>query len=769
MKTETKLALNSIKKNSKRSIFTIISILLCTVLIFTTMILISSIKNGIYENMEEQYKDYHFVIKNLSTEQFNKIKDQKYIDKIYIQQKDNSPLREVDTSFIPQNNTTVYLKYINIKKVCTYTTDIIRILDSSNYDLASDKYEFNTELLTTYGLIDVMINSITHKCEVRMNYSYIINIMIILLLVAFSILFIIILYNAFLISINEKKKEYAILNSIGATEGQILKTIFIETIIMGLLGIIIGGLISFAVSNEILKVLNNMVADTGYNFKLIVDYRYIILSLLIIVINIYISALIPSIKASTTSVIQQIRNNKQIKRKKRITILERTFPIEGKIAIKNINRNGNKYRFITILMVVCMTSYIAINTYIKYEKETSKIVTEYDVDAEIGFNSDLNFDYKSILKDYETKYKDKVDYIEYKQMHPCILIEPANAIMNDIWGEGVVDRIHEDNAIEINMLLIGLDDETYSKYVKSLKAKSGDIIIYNQVRDINTVEIDGEYTFAYKYLQALRKDINFKLNLILPIYNYEKGIREYEIVNSKSLNGNFVLTDELVEGFSEIPINIGCPIIFMNMETYNKISLDIEKDENNKNIQTNLSPGWELKDLTSVKIKCEKIIELANYIDNIDDTEKNKVDMYASYYSLYNQEKIIYINVIELILKVILLSIIIIGIVSTINAINASLCEREEEFKILNSVGATKRNINKILVYESIYTFIKATIISIILSIPILYKIIETTKTTLQSNKLLIPFENIGIFSVIVFLIILIITLSSTTTIEKNK
>ena len=642
MKIETKLSLNNIKKNSKRTIFTTISILVCTVLIFTTMILISSVKNGIYDNMEDQYKDYHFVIKDLSVEQFNKIKGQKYINKIYIQQNDNSPLQEVDSSFIPQDNINVYLKYINIKNVCNYTTDIVGILDSANYDI-SNKYEFNTELLTAHGLIDVTINSITHKCEARMNYSAIVNTMIIILLVAFSILFIIILYNAFLISINERKKEYAILNSVGATEGQILKTIFLETVIMGFIGILIGSLISIAVSNEILKILNNIVANTMYNFKLVVDYKYIALSLLIIIINIYISALIPSIKASTTSVIQQIRNNKQIKSKKRITIIEKFLPIEGKIAIKNIKRNRNKHRFITILLVVCMTSYIAINTYIKYEKETSKLVTQYDVDAEIGFSSDLNFDYKAMLKNYETKCKDKVEYIEYKQMDPFVLIEPPNAIMNDVWEDG--DRIHKDNVIEVNMRLIGLDDETYSRYIKKLKGKNGDIIIYNNVTDIEIVERDGENNFTYKYMQALREDVDFKLNLILPIYNYENGIREYKIVNSKNLNGEFVLTDELTEGFSEITTIVGLPIVFMNMETYNNICRDIEEDENYKNTQTNLSTGLETKDITNVKIKCEKIIEFANYIDSI---KPNDMDMYTRYYTLYNQEKNIYINVIEI-------------------------------------------------------------------------------------------------------------------------
>ena len=49
MKTELNLTLNNLKSNIKRTLFTIISIMLCSILIFTTTILVSSIKNGIIE------------------------------------------------------------------------------------------------------------------------------------------------------------------------------------------------------------------------------------------------------------------------------------------------------------------------------------------------------------------------------------------------------------------------------------------------------------------------------------------------------------------------------------------------------------------------------------------------------------------------------------------------------------------------------------------------------------------------------------------------
>ena len=78
----------------------------------------------------------------------------------------------------------------------------------------------------------------------------------------------------------------------------------------------------------------------------------------------------------------------------------------------------------------------------------------------------------------------------------------------------------------------------------------------------------------------------------------------------------------------------------------------------------------------NVKIRCGNIISFSNYINKVID-ERTGEDIYAVYYTLEPQEKIIYVYIIELILKVIITAIIVIGIVSTITILTASLCERK--------------------------------------------------------------------------------------------
>lgn len=73
--------------------------MMCSILIFLTTMLVSSVKNGIKELSEKEYNDYHIILRDLNSEDFNKIKDKEYIEKIYIQEDSNKNLKRVDKNY----------------------------------------------------------------------------------------------------------------------------------------------------------------------------------------------------------------------------------------------------------------------------------------------------------------------------------------------------------------------------------------------------------------------------------------------------------------------------------------------------------------------------------------------------------------------------------------------------------------------------------------------------------------------------------------------
>ena len=399
-----------------------------------------------------------------------------------------------------------------------------------------------------------------------------------------------------------------------------------------------------------------------------------------------------------------------------------------------------------------MHDFIYYNFYIY--KVAANLIDEYDVDAELELSENSNKYYKTILDNYVTTSGDKIEYLEYKIMGLYALVEPEDALI-------AVNCRYAD-AMCFPIQIIGLDDKSYHNYITELKANVGDYIIYNNVAETELKE--GKQEFIYKYYTAFKANYNFNLKIVY--CNYVDEEASYEIIDDETLKENFVLTEKLPNGFKEIN-NTEKITIFTNIDTFNKIEEKINihpKGTNQQNIWMHF--GNTSNSGNFVKIKCGNIINFSNYMDNI--IQNQNIDISAKYYSLENQEKIIYANVLELILRTIILTIIIIGIISSINIINASLCEREEEFKALSRLGATKGNIIKILIYENIYMFIKATIISIILSIPILYAIIKSMTKTIILDKILIPFTSIGIFILLLFIISLIIAIYSVKFIKEE-
>ena len=759
MKIETKLTIKNMKKNIKRTIYTTISIALCVFLIFTTLILISSIRKGINEGTNIKYNDYDFIIRGVSKDEFNQIKDKAYIDKIYIQESENDSLKELDETSDFNNSDTlnVFIKYKNVKETYKYSSNIVQTLQYSLSE-AEEKCEFNDKLLTVYGLMGATLDytassQLTYKSTI--NFSYVIDLMIVLILVVFSIFFIIILYNSFLVTINERKRDYAILNSIGGTEGQVLRMIFLEATIMGAFGIIIGGVLSVIGVKAILDMVNNILVPTSFNFSLVVDIKYVIVALIIILLNTYISAIIPSVKASSTSVIDSIRNNKQIKYKKSF-ILGKILPIEGRMAITNLKRNKNKYRFITTLLAICMVSFISVSTYINYEKESADLVTDYDVDADIEFEEN-GIDYKEILDNYTISTGDKIEYFGYKKNNTLFaIVEPSSAITldKDVYK-------YEGNKKLISFQLVGLDDNKYNEYINKIKANYGDCIIYNNIVETEPV---GEDEVTYSYHSMFNTN-EIKLSIVNE-KTEDVQSSNYEVIDDENLNGNFVLTDEVLDGFNEIKNQAICTL-FVNMDTYNKIDANIQSTiSKNTDVETN-EIGVIHNNPVFVKVRCGNIIEFSNYIKDLAEKDDYK-NITPRFYSLEYQEKMIYIDILQLILRTVMITIVVIGIISAINIINASLFERREEFRILSRIGATNGNINKILIYECLYMFIKALVISVIISIPIIYAIIKHMEKVIIVKKLLIPFGNIGIFVVLLFIISLAITLYSSRFV-KNK
>ena len=230
-----------------------------------------------------------------------------------------------------KGNVNLYVMFNKNKKIIKQSEELAKEL---NYN---GDINYNSTLLALYG---------------ESTYGNVMSSMggmMIIMLSLVSIGCIIVIYNSFAISVMERKKEFGLLSSIGATKKQLAHTVFFEAVVVGVIGIIFGILGAYIGIGCVVLVINNLISDMlDYKLYLVTNPLFIIIPVIFMIVVIGVSAFIPSRKASKVSPIEAIRQNDDIKiNKKKIKtskFVNKLFGIEGEIAPKNIKRNKKKYR-----------------------------------------------------------------------------------------------------------------------------------------------------------------------------------------------------------------------------------------------------------------------------------------------------------------------------------------------------------------------------------------------------------------------------------------
>ncbi|HEX3025672.1 MAG TPA: FtsX-like permease family protein [Clostridia bacterium] len=265
---------------------------------------------------------------------------------------------------------------------------------SSEYNSGAVTLNYNTSLLTWLGA--------------RTNSSYTFSMAIIVAVIVLIIMIgsIGVIYNAFSISVGERKKQFGMLASVGATSRQIRRMVFFEALIIGAVGIpfgILGGIAGIAAVISIASGILKSVLSNYETLRLTVSPAVIAVTLLTASLTIWISALIPAKRASKVSPIDAIRQSSEygnIKRRKLKStgLAGKLFGFEGELAIKSLKRDRKKYRttvfslFISIVMFVSFSSLMLYS----FQETGTKSLPKYDFSAYL--NNSGKVDYTDFIR-----------------------------------------------------------------------------------------------------------------------------------------------------------------------------------------------------------------------------------------------------------------------------------------------------------------------------------------------------------------------------------
>ena len=160
----------------------------------------------------------------------------------------------------------------------------------------SDGYDIDTVVHNIRMNIDgvQIIKGQTMTAEIADNLNGF-RIFLLVLLLLTGIFSIVVLILTFSLSVNERRREFGILRSIGATRGMVISVVIKEAVIIG----ISGGIIGVAFSSLILFPFNTYIGDS-VKLPYLLPNSWVII--VVIILTLILSAVIPPIIASCFAV-----------------------------------------------------------------------------------------------------------------------------------------------------------------------------------------------------------------------------------------------------------------------------------------------------------------------------------------------------------------------------------------------------------------------------------------------------------------------------------
>lgn len=628
-----------------------------------------------------------------------------------------------------KGNVNLYVMFNKNKKIIKQSEELAKEL---NYN---GDINYNSTLLALYG---------------ESTYGNVMSSMggmMIIMLSLVSIGCIIVIYNSFAISVMERKKEFGLLSSIGATKRQLSHTVFFEAVFVGVIGIILGILGAYIGIGCVILIINNLISDIlEYKLHLVTNPLFIIIPVIFMIVVIGLSAFIPSRRASKVSPIEAIRQNDDIKiNKKKIRtskLVNKLFGIEGEIALKNIKRNKKKYRVTIVSLFISIVLFISFSSYMNYTLNTaSSVMGEVPYDYQISyFGDDPNNDKEALDKINEiVKSSDVKEYVSYSVSNLSII---GNYTYSDEYLDFYKNAYGDDGIKALNNLkyqyisIYILDDNSYNKYKKLIGIDNDSVILLNKFKGVSY----GNNKRVNYNIPVIN---NGNINIKICNFDNDEDVDTTKYCN-KNIDNIFVTNKsfDLIEEFSYMDDFK----LIVNKKLYDSIS-----DSSTHYTQFNI---------------------ISDNTNNIDKLTK-ELDKYSNVNYTNIKEAMKQANNLILVVKILMYGFIslvtLIGVTSVFNTISTSMALRKREFAVLRSIGLTNRGFNKILFFESLFFGMKSLIFAIPVSIGITVLIHYALADMVSISTIIIPWKYIIISIVSVFVIVLLTMMYSTSKIKKHN
>ena len=577
------------------------------------------------------------------------------------------------------------------------------------------------------------------------------------------------IYNMFNMSFEERSRYLGMLSSIGATGKQKRSSIYYEAFYLLLFALPVGILSGFgivklgmtALQPFFYKILSFGQYVKGISIILSISWEAIVIIVLISIVTVFISACLPARKIGKIGSIECIRGNtnKKSKQYKMKTYMVKCGNAEHMLAASSLKRQSKKTKSITaaavtfmVIMIVTSFGCSAIEKAINEKAGNSSDIKinfeKWDYYLESGSEKEK---YESLKKEIE-----RADGIEkttewYSGMFAGRV--PTDCYSQEYWTDvydifhlyklsdeefnEMIAAYHEKHVINV----LGVDSETLEKIAKAtgtnveiLKNTDTPAAIVMQEGVVSTSDyiFDDKKPERYRFFD-IKQMTDKKIGDNLPVELYSQ--KEDKMVDFPIQIAGYAVNEQLKE-FVTFHSPYLCLIV----------SVDIAKQINE--ITENLDAALYIK--TS-----EENSDILNRLQKLSDLGNNGYILFMRTDYVATVVDAI-VGIVRILLSCFVLLTSIICILNLFNSIRSRINGRGSEFAIMESIGMTKKQIEKMLLYESIGIVLKSVIYAGCIAFPLMYMIQYGITKIFGTMTLMFPWS-LMITAVLITMIVVVI------------
>ena len=544
------------------------------------------------------------------------------------------------------------------------------------------EYSYNRELLQYLGIT---------KNEKAVAMLYSVAGIVILLIAVGSVT---VIYNAFAISVSERKKQFGLLAGAGATPGQIRRSVFSEGAFLGLIGIPLGLLSGIGGIGVTLSIVNRLMPGLLFEqdvlLGLVISPSLIPLTVLFVGLIILISAYLPAKRAAATSPIEAIRQSADIKIKGKTVKTSRLtrflFGIEGELALKNLKRNRRRYRTTVFSLFISIVLFVSFSTFVNYVFTGAGLYYE-----EINF--DMVVMAMDLLPEEQRELSEQIASLEGVERCSMVRERPM-----DTWlGVNRFSPYFQKNFLDENRLpadetghyryyfhLLALGEEEFNNYVAENGFNTAMFVDSTRFKGIliNKTMTQEERRAEFAPLQLKAGD---KLTLEKLVYD-EGGTKAALTMEIGAVTDGYPMGVQ--------PSDVGYSYLLLSEESFEAAgALLRDEDDACSTLQLFLTTAESAGVAERINMICGDYARGHVYINDIRATQQEM-----------NRTK----AVLSIFLYGFITLITLIGVTNIFNTISTNVALRRREFAMLKSVGLTPKGFNRMINYESIFYGMKA-------------------------------------------------------------